>query len=801
MDTLSQDLRQSLRTLRRDVGFSATVVFTLALGVGVNTAVFGAVRSVLLEPLPYDDPDRLAMVWTTIDAQGVDASPSSYANVQDWKAQTRVFEDLATFDPTSLTLTGGDWAEQMSAAKVSANLFSVLGVPPAVGRTFSPDEERQRAPVVVLSHELWRRQFSTALDPLGQAIEIGGSSFQVIGVMPDGFAFPGRDTRLWLPQTLFTDWDATVARRGTDAWRVVGRLRSGASLEDARRDMNAIAGRLEQAYPSANAGLGIRVLTLHDQVTGHSFRLALWMLFGAVVLVLLIACVNVTHLLLVRGLDRAPEFALRVALGATTPRLLRQALIESTMLSLVAGIAGVLLAMAALPLLVRLAPVNIPRLDEISVAPTVLIYGILVSLAAGVLAGIASALSHSRGALHDTLREHRGPSQRTPGHRARKLLITSQFALAIILVFGANLLIRSLIQARRVDPGFQPEKVLMASLSVESSSRRGSFYEQVAQEVRAIPGARTVGLVEDLFISGAPNRAITIEGSASAAPSFAEMRIDAIGGDLFQTIGVPLRAGRAFSESDGADAPPVAIINQTMAQRFWPGEVAVGKRFRTGSQQPGSPWIEVVGVVGDMHRQGPEKPPIPQAFRPYAQQPSRNMILLVRTDQLPLNLAAAVRARITAIDRTVPLYSVTTVERALDRYLLQRRFETLLLGLFSAIALILAAVGIYGLIQYSVAQRTREIGVRIALGAVSAQVVTMILRQGLSVAIPGLAVGVTCALWLSEAISALLFGVAPSDLPTLVVTSSILLLTTLVACYIPARRAARIDPTIALRYR
>jgi putative ABC transport system permease protein len=352
-----------------------------------------------------------------------------------------------------------------------------------------------------------------------------------------------------------------------------------------------------------------------------------------------------------------------------------------------------------------------------------------------------------------------------------------------------------------VDPGFQPENVLMANLSVESSSERVIFYEQVVQNVRTIPGVRAVGIVEDLFISGAPNRAITIEGRASVEPRFEQIRIDAIAGEYFQTIGAPLREGRGFSESDGADAAPVAIINETMARRFWPGETPVGKRFRTGDPQSVVPWIEIVGVVGDMHRQGLEKVPIPQVFRPFAQEPSRNMNLLVRTDAPVPGLAAGVRTKIAAIDSTVPLYGITTVQQALDRYLLQRRFQTLLLGLFSAIALILAAVGIYGLIQYSVSQRTREIGVRIALGARSEDLVLMILRQGLTLALPGLAAGMVCALWLSDAVSALLFGVAATDLTNIVVTSGILLLTTVVACYIPARRAAGVDPMTALRYR
>lgn len=799
MDILRQDVRYALRTLRRDRGFAAVVVLTLAVGIGLNTAVFSVVRAVLLEPLPYKDPDRLVMLWSGLPERGVQDATSAYANVLDLKAQTRAFESLATFDPISLTLTDGEWPEKTSAVKASAHLFSVLGVAPALGRVFSLQEERQRAAVVVVGQGLWRRRFGGSPDIVGRTLEIGGAPFQVIGVMPEGFAFPDEQSQLWLPQTLFTDWEATLAERGTGPWRVVGRLKPGVTLPAAREELSVLAGRLEQMHGTANAGLRFDAVTLHDQVTGTAFQMALWTLFGAVGLVLLIACANGAHMILTRGLNRAHEVALRVALGASTSRLIRQALTESLLLSLAAGVAGVLLAWAGLRLLVALAPGNLPRLAEIHVDSAVLLYATAVSVAVGIAFGVAPTLGLSRSPLFDALREGRNPSQRTRGHSVRNLLIVFQFALAIILVFGASLLVQSLIRARGVDPGFQVENVLMANLSVESSAQRIPFYEQVVRDVRTIPGVGAVGLVEDLFISGAPSRPVTIEGRGAGEPAVTPLRIDAIAGDLFHTLGVPLREGRGFSPADGPDAPPVAIVNETMARRFWPGESPLGKRFRTGGPQSEAPWTEVVGVMADMYRQGPERAPIPQAFRPYVQEPSRNMVLLIRTAQPAPGLAAAVRARLAAIDRTVPLYSVTTVAEASARYLLQRRFQTVLLGLFSAIALLLAALGIYGLIQYSVAQRTREIGVRIALGGSSGRVVAMVLRQGLAVAVPGLAMGMTGALLLSHALSSLFFGVAASDWTSIVVTSAVLLLAATLACYLPARRAARIDPLTALR--
>ena len=798
MNVLLQDLRFALRTLRRDLGFTAAIILTLAIGVGVNTAVFGVLRSTLFEPLPYDKPERLVMVWTSLTGQNIHESPSAYANVLDWKAQNRVFEDLATFDPLSVTVRAGDWPERISAARISANLFSVLRVAPAVGRSFSPEEEQRQDRLTVLSHRLWRRRFNGSSDAIGKVIEIEGNPFQVIGVMPEWFGFPGRDTDLWVPQTLFGDWSATVVQRGTDAWRVLARLRPNVSVEQAHNEMNVIAAQLERTYPGANAGLRVNVISLHDQVTGRSFQLAVWMLFGAVGLVLLIACSNVANLFLVRGMNRAQELALRVALGATTPRLVRQAVTESVILSVVAGVVGLLLALVGVRVFVAVAPGNIPRLDEIGIDRTVVIYGMMVSLTAGILSAAAPAFGYSRGALYHILREGRSPSGGTGAYRARSLLIAAQFALAIVLVFGASLLIRSLIEARRVDAGFQTEGVLMANLSVASESRRLGFYEQIVPSVQAIPGIRAVGIAEEMFISGAPNRAITIEGRTGAEPAFIPIRVDAIAGDVFGTLGVPVRAGRVFSRTDGIDGVPVAIINETMARRFWPGEMPVGKRFKTGTR-PDAAWIEVVGVVGDMRRQGLETAPISQVFRPYAQLPSRNMILLVRTERPVSGLADALRRRIAELDATVPLHRVATLEEALDRYLLPRRFQTFLLGLFSVIALVLAAVGIYGLLQHAVAHRTREIGVRMAVGAAAQRVILLILRQGLTVVLPGLALGILGALWLSDAIAAMLFGVSASDLTTIAITSGILLLTALVASYIPARRAARVDPMVALR--
>lgn len=795
LDRLWQDIRFGLRTLRRDFGFASTVILTLAIGIGVNTAVFSVVRSVILEPLPYDDPDRLVMVWSEIPGEQVLEASSSFANIEDWRAQNRVFENLATIDPTTLTLSEGEWPEQVSTAKVSANFFETLGVEPAFGRVFSEEEESLSSNLVVLSHAAWERRFGSSPGAIGRTIQLGGATFQVIGVMPEKFGMRDEGTEMWLPRTSLAGPVDGAGPRGTGPLEVVGRLNPGVTIERAREEMNLIAARLEQEYPVANAGLRINVVSLHDQVTGQSFRLALWTLFGAVGVVLLIACANGAHMILARGMSRSHEVALRLSLGATRGRLIRQALTESLLLSGLAGVAGVFFAMGCLELLIAFAPAGIPRLAEMSIDATVLAYATLVSLLVGIIFGVAPAVAHSSGSLFGSLREGRGGSRKSSGHKARRLLIVFQFALAIVLVFGAGLLIRSLAEARGIDLGFDSENVLVANLSVQAEERRVPFYTEVIRTVDEVPTVESSALVEDLFISGAPNRVLTVEGGSTTEPVTAELRIDAIAGDFFQTIGVPLRSGRLFSAVDRADGVPVAIINETMAKRFWPGESPIGKRFRADGQL----WIEVVGVVGDMRRQGPEKPPISQVFVPFAQAPSRNMILLVKGGDDVSGLTDAIRTRIAALDRTVPLYGISTLDAANDRYLAQRRFQAFMVGLFSTIALVLAAIGIYGLIQYTVSQRTREIGVRMALGGTSSDVLAMIVRQGLAVALPGLALGIIGAFFVSRALSALFFGVSATDLTNVAITSVILLLTTLIACYIPARRAARVDPMSTLR--
>ena len=804
LETLWQDLRYGLRVLRKNPGFTLIAVITLALGIGANTAIFSVVDAVLLRPLPYKDSDRLVFLWSENPKQNVRDITSSYANVSDWKNQNRSFEDLAVFDPTSVTLTGTDDPEQIDSVRASANLFPLLGVTPVIGRTFSPEEEENKARVVVLSYGLWQRRFGGSRGVIGQTLEIDNVKSQVIGVMPEHFQFPGKDAQVWEPDTLFPDWEAQKARRGTGSWRVVGRLKSSASLEHTQAEMNTIAQRLEQAYPDANKGLGVNLVPFDLQLTGRNVRLALWILFGAVVFVLLIACTNVANLMLARGLAREREFAIRAALGADRLRLIRQLLTESAVLSSLAGLFGLLLAAAGIKALISFGPQDIPRLEGVGIDPRVVAFTLGVSLLTGILFGLAPALKVSQSDPGAALKEGRSSSGGPGGRRTRGLLVIAEFSLAVLLLSGAGLLVRSFIHIQSVDPGFDPRRVLLVQALPSSSSTSDQwrmFYEQLVERVSALPGVERAGIIHDIFINGNPDGIITIEGRAESLSAQARIpfKRDPISPAFFETMRVPLLKGRFFDDRDRPDSAPVAIINDTMARQFWPGEDAVGKRFKIGPAQSPDPWLTVVGVVGDMRRQSLERQPIAQIFMPFPQSPSRNMNLLVRATSDPADLAPAIRNEIRSIDKTVPIYNVSTLEGRLEEAAAQRRFQTWLLTLFSAVAMLLAAVGIYGLIHQSVKLRTHEIGIRMALGAGPGHILRLVITQGMSLAVCGIGVGLLAALWLTRILSGLLFGVTATDPATFIAAPLLLAVVAFLACLLPARRATQVNPVIALR--
>jgi len=804
LEALWQDLRYGARMLFKQPGFTAIAALTLGLGIGANITIFSVVNAVLLRPLPYPDADRLVFLWSEAPAQNIRERASAYANVADWREQNKSFEDIAASDPTVVTLTGAAEPEQVMSVRASANLFPLLGVAPMLGRTFTADEEQQQARVVVLSHGLWRRRFGASPNVLGQTLEIDGASSQVIGVMPERFR-SGKETPIWEPHTLFPDWEAQKAQRGTGSWQVVGRLKPQVSLAQAQVEMSAIAQRLEQAFPVANKGLGVNLVPLQLHYTGSNVRLALWMLFGAVALVLLIACTNVANLMLARGITREREMAIRIALGAGRIRLMRQMLTESALLSLLGGAVGLLIASWGIRAILSFSPPNIRNLDSVTIDTRVLAFTTVVALLTSLLFGLAPALKISQAQPGAALKEGRSASGGVSGRRLRSLLLITEFSLTVLLLAGAGLLLRSFSKLQAVDPGFDPARVLHMQLT---PARNGTadqwrfFYQQVSERIAALLGVEAAGLTEEIFRSGNPDGLITIEGgspdsSATARIPFSE---DVISEGFFQTLRVPLRKGRFFNARDNQAAVRVTIINETMARRFWPGEDALGKRFKLGPAQSTNPWLTVVGVVGDMRRQSLERQPIAQIFQPYLQSSARRLILLIRTTGEPIHLAPVVRSEIRALDKTVLVNGIATLESQLDQRVAERRFQTWLLALFSALALLLAAVGIYGLMSYTVTQSTREFGIRMALGAQPRDLVRLVIGHGLVLSATGVVIGLVAAFALTRVLAGLLFGVTTTDPTTFLVAPLVLLLVALLACFVPARRATKVDPMVALRH-
>jgi putative ABC transport system permease protein len=808
VETTAQDLRYAARTLRKSPGFTITAIAVLALAIGANTAMFSVLNAVLLRPLPYRSPEQLAMLWAEDPAQNLRESRSALWDVEQWRSQSQTFLALATFDATSRTLMGADGAEQIAGASISSNLLPLLGVQPVQGRNFSTGEVEQRQRLVLISHRFWQARFAGSRDALGATLVLDGFPHQVIGILPADFQIARLDADVW---------DAHPSRqsvRGSEFWFVVGRLRPATTFDQAQAEMSAIARRLNDPLPAAERNRGIRVVPLSLYMVGPQSRLALWMLGGTVFCVLLIAAANVTSLSLARSVARAHEMTVRAALGASAGRIVRQLLAENLLLAAISGLIGTLFALGGIHLIRAFGPANLPRLKEVNLDPRVLAWALGISLLAGILVGLAPAITTLRRDLRSSGQEgSRSVSGGPATRRIRRTLVVAEFALAVVLLVGAGLLVRSWWYVTNIDPGFRPERVLMIELSspttpyaatlreaISTSAQRIDLYRRVLEQIQAVPGVESAGITGDLFIDNYREQVVTVErddGTVSERLQFVGGEVSA---DFFKAIGTPLLRGRFFSIADGSDAPPVAIINEAMARRSWPGQDPVGRRFKLGPRDSGNPWYTVVGVVADMRRQGPEREPFPQMFVSLAQSPPQSADLFVRTSSDdPLAMAAALRAAVRRAEKNAPVYGVAPLEQQLGTYLAQRRFQTSLLAGFSAVALLMAAVGIYGLIQYSIATRTQEIGIRIAVGAHAGQIFRMILGEALKLSLTGLMLGLLGALWLGQAGSSLLFGVTPTDPLTLIAVSSLLIAVAVAACCFPARRAVKIDPIVALR--
>jgi len=799
---LFADLRYGFRQLRINPGFTALAVVTLALGIGANTALFSVVRSVLLKPLPYRDPARLARVWMDNRRLQMHEDWASYLNYQDYKHLSTSFESMAAFTEPSLNLTSDGEPEKVRGVFAEAELFDVLGVRPSQGRLFTSDEEAAgKANVVVIGWGLWQRRFGGA-DALGKQLDFDGRRFTIIGVMPMGFAFPIKQSEFWAPLVV-----SDQAKRRVGYWlQMVARMKPGVTPVQAQAEMDVLGARLEQQYPSENAGYGIFVNPLENHVAGN-VKTPLLVLLGAVALVLLIACVNVAGLFLARAEARGREIVVRAALGASRTTLVRQLVMEAAALATVAGAVGILASYAGVRALLWLAPADLPRLDEIGIDGLVVIFAVGVTTCTAILFGLWPAWRLSRVNLQDALREAgRGMAGSLAAARMRSALVVAQCALAILLLAGAGLLLRSLGALRGMDAGFRTSNVLTMRINASRTKYAQGpqliqFYDQLLTRVRSLPGVKGATLTSDLFLSNTPNSGtFTLEDRPPFPPSEEiEATGDLVSPGFFETMQVRLVHGRFFDGSDKEGGPTTIVINETFANKYWPTQNPVGKRLVFGRPGPNNPWITIVGVAGDMRRRGLHRGARLEVFRSAGQFGGRNLQLLVTSDHPPVGLVPSVRAAVRALDPSAPITEVSTVEAEIGESLAVRRFQALLLALFSILAVLLAAVGIFGLMAQVVVRRTAEIGLRMALGANSGDVLAMVLRQGVLLAVAGGAAGIVGAFGMARLLNSLLFGISAVDPISYGAAALVMALAVLIACGLPAWRAARVDPMSALR--
>jgi putative ABC transport system permease protein len=815
METLVQDLRYGWRTLTKSPGFSVVAVLTLALGIGANSSIFSLINAVLLRPLPFKEPERLVSVWERRASSNDANLPISGHEFAAWRDQSNSFEGLSINQGAGLNLTGAGDPVSINALQVSADFFAVLGIQPILGRTFLAGEDKAGSNnVVVLSEELWKRRFGSDPEIAGRAVNLNDKSYTVVGVIPTLDFIPDMVLPINLP--------GEIEKVGKHSHQVVGRLKPGVTIEQAQAEMVQIAARLEQQFPTNNVGHGVQVVSLHQDAVGD-VRGPLLILFGAVAFVLLIACANVANLLLSRAASRQKEIAIRTAMGAQRARLIRQLLTESCLLAFIGGGIGLLLALWIVDLLPKIKAVNIPRIDHVNIDGRVLAVTIGLSLLSGIITGLAPALRSSRQNLVELMKEGARSSAGGARRRIGNLLVVTEIALALVLLAGGGLMVKSFIRLVRVDPGFDPHNVLRVDLSLPGPrypkpEQLIRFYDGLMARIKALPGVEVVGATTQTPLGPGDNWSFfSIEGRPPAAPgqeTNAAMRTVSV--DYFRAMKIPLRKGRYFTESDARIAlpvmrwfeqqpypehynesqpAPVIIINETMARMYFADEEPLGKRMRIIA----SPWLTIVGVVGDVHHTGLSTRPSPEMYLSDLQEPQGSMAVLVRSSGDPLALAGVVREQVAAVDKNVPVV-LTTMDQIFSESVGAQRFNMLLLSIFGALALGLAVVGVFGVINYSVSQRTQEIGIRIALGAGGRDIFRLVVGQGMVLALSGVGIGVAVALLLTRVITNLLFGVSPTDPLTFMVVSLLLSSVALLASYIPARRAMNVDPMIALRY-
>jgi len=804
-----QDIRYAVRKLSRTPGFTTIAAFTLALAIGATTAIFSVIDGVLLKPLPFRDPQRVVRVTNLRDGNRM---VSSVPDFLDIRAQSKSYASLAALDNQAMNLTGGSEPERISAARVGATFWSLLGVTPQVGRGFAPNEDSQSAArTVVLSDGLWKRRFGGDRRIVGKTIALDGNSFTVIGVAPAGFSFPDRPD-VWIP-LVFAQDDLNPDGRGAHWMGIMGRLAPNVTVTQATSELVTITRRLEQQYPESNTNMSGAVIPMQEYLVGD-VRPALYVMLGAVAFVLLIACANVANLLLVRAASRESEMAVRTALGAGAWRLVRQLVIESVLLAMIGGVFGTLLALWGVDLLLSMAPNGLPRINEVTVNGSVLVFTAGVTAVTGVLFGLFPALHAARANVGGMLKEGmRGSSGGVASRRARNTLVMAEMALAVVLLVGAGLLIRSFSKLLAVDPGFRAERVVTFAIAAPDTkygqyAQRRELVSNLVERMKRVPGAQGAAVVTGLPLSNIMMRTSAhIVGTPPERPGERKSTDVAMATPgYFTTMGIPLVAGRDFTDRDGSGAPVVSIVNQEFVKRYFPNENPIGKRIELGWDQDtastgGNMTLggEIVGVVANVKRRGLSQEVFPETYASYMQPTFSNFSVVVRSTADPSTVMAAIRAQIRELDRDLPLSDLRQLKELVAASVSRPRFYTTILGVFASIALILAAVGIYGVISYAVSLRTRELGIRIALGATGRQVSGLVLQQGVGLAIAGVAVGGAGAYWLTRLLSKLLFGVSATDPLTFVGVAALLTAIAAIASFVPARRAAKVDPLLAMR--
>ncbi len=799
---MTSDLKFALRTLRKNPAVTVVAVLTLALGIGVNATMYSCLNALLLRPFPYREPDRLVALRDDNPTKGINGAWVSYPNFAEWRASSRSLIGLMAFAGNSFNLAAKDGVpEQVDGAQITWDTFQLLGVQPVLGRNFRIEEDRPGAErVAMLAYELWQRRFDGDRGVLGKTISLSGDAYTVVGVMPPDFGFPNRSA-LWVPLAL-----DPVQDRGSHSLNAYARLKPGVTIEQAHADLASISRRLAADFPESNAGWTLSMVTLHEQSGGGDYRSVLYIMMGAVAFVLLIACANVANLLLARATTRSREMAIRAALGAGRGRIIRQLLVESLMIAMLGGAIGALFAVGFLKLVVAGTPSDRPFWMVFAIDRDTLLYTLALCLTTGILFGLAPAIQASSGALHESLKEGgRSGGSGAGRQRLRNGLVIVEVALSLVLLVGAGLMVQSFLKIQDVDPGFDRSNVLTMRVSLagkqyDSVSARAGFYKQVLARTSALPGVQQAAMINNAPLSGSTNSSdFEIDGHPFPVGRSPTAAVRSVSASYLQALRIPLRKGRLFAEHEAWDSSRVTVINETMASRFWPGADPIGRRIAFNGDTSANKWYTIIGVVGDVHVRRLTSPPDNDWYLPYSAMPRRTMTILVKTAADPAALTAAVRDAVRAVDANMPVFSVRTMQATYESSMWDRRLYGWMFAAFGSIALVLAAVGLYSVIAYMVAQRTREIGVRMALGARRVDVVRLVLNRGLVLTGAGLVIGGIAAFAVMRTLKGLLFGVSSAEPLTFIGVAALLGTVAIVASVVPARRASAVDPAIALR--